>query len=503
MPSDGAAPARRLHPLSLLFTIGRLAKNLLLPGLLVVVFAARGGNGELWFMFLFVPAVIAALVEYWSYRYRFDRDELVIREGLLFRNERHIPFARIQNVDLVQNPFHRLLGVVEVRLETAGGEKPEAAMRVLALDAVEQLRRKIFAGREDGVAREASGVSGTAPAAASAPLVSMAVRDVLLFGLITNRGMVVVAAALGALWQFDLFERWWESLSRESLARYRALLPGESLLSTGLLALGAVVLFLLLVRALSLVWATAKFLGFRLTRRGDDLRAEHGVLPHVSKTIPRHRIQVFSVYEGLLHRWCRRVSVQVETAGGSGGEEQGGIADRLWLAPLLDRDRVPDLLREALPDVEVAAWNWQPLSPRAARRLLRLGLYGAVVGAALAVAWLGLPGLAAAPVLALLAWCNARLYVEHTAWALVPGALVFRSGWWGRWLSVARFGKIQSVEHAQSPFDRRHAMGTVRVDTAGATRTGHTLRIPYLDAAVASALAERLYAEAGRTAFRW
>jgi membrane protein YdbS with pleckstrin-like domain len=46
-------------------------------------------------------------------------------------------------------------------------------------------------------------------------------------------------------------------------------------------------------------------------------------------------------------------------------------------------------------------------------------------------------------------------------------------------------------------------MAALRVDTAGATRTGHSVDIPYLDTAVASGLVDRLYAEAGRTAFRW
>ena len=78
MPSERGAVVRRLHPVSLVFTIGRLAKSLLLPGILVLAFAARGGHGELWFMLLFIPGVVASLFQYWSYRYRFDPDELVI-----------------------------------------------------------------------------------------------------------------------------------------------------------------------------------------------------------------------------------------------------------------------------------------------------------------------------------------------------------------------------------------------------------------------------------------
>ena len=116
-------PASRFVPWASIFATDSSwnSKTLLLPGILVLIFASRGGRGELWFMLLFLPALIGALFRYWSYRYRFDRDELMIRQGIVFRSERHIPYARIQNIDLVQNPLHRLFRVAEVRLETTAG----------------------------------------------------------------------------------------------------------------------------------------------------------------------------------------------------------------------------------------------------------------------------------------------------------------------------------------------------------------------------------------------
>jgi putative membrane protein len=500
MPSErapGEPKIRRLHPSSLLFTISAQAKNFLLPGIVVLIFALRGDRGELWIMLLFIPAVVAALFQYWSYRYRFDRDELVVRQGIVFRNERHIPYTRIQNIDLVQNPLHRLFRVAEVRLETAGGQKPEAVMRVLSLDAVRRMRARVFA---DG--RERDPTAQAAPTSAGNVLHEMGGRDVFLFGLISNKGMVVVAAALGAAWQLDVFDKWMSSLSRESIERYGHLLPRGNPLATALLVLAVVVAVLVFVRFLSIVWAVAKFHGFRLTRSGEDLRAEFGMLPHVTKTIPRHRIQLLSTRAGFLHRRCGRVAVQVETAG-SAGEQQGPSADRLWLAPLIREQSVAGLVHEALPEIDLDRLQWRSVSARARGRRFRLALYVSVLVTGLAVLALGFWGLVTLPILVPFAWLSAKLYVEHTAYALVPGAVFFRSGWWNRRLSVARFSKIQSLERGESPFDRRHRMASLRVDTAGATRVGHSIDIPYLDADVATRLMSELYDEAGRTAFRW
>ena len=118
----------RLHPISLLFGLGAVAW-----GLLAVVLVS-GVNSCI--LVLFLPSVVGSVARYLSFRYWLGEDEMVIREGILQRNERHIPYARIQNIDLIQNPLHRLFKVAVVRLETASGGKPEAVISVLTLPTV-------------------------------------------------------------------------------------------------------------------------------------------------------------------------------------------------------------------------------------------------------------------------------------------------------------------------------------------------------------------------------
>jgi putative membrane protein len=83
------------------------------------------------------------------------------------------------------------------------------------------------------------------------------------------------------------------------------------------------------------------------------------------------------------------------------------------------------------------------------------------------------------------------------------GEVVFRSGWLWRSVTVAPIAKIQAIACDESPFDRRYAMAKVSVDTAGASERSHRVHIPYLARHTATALYQRLSAEASRTAFRW
>ncbi len=225
MPSDtlpGEA-GRRLHVLSPLLAALSAVWRLVVPAILVLLFA-RGSNYEALFAIFVFPAIAIATVRFLTFRYWIAEHELIIREGVLTRNERHVPYTRIQTIDTSQNPIHRLLGVAEVRIETAGGQEPEANMKVLSLDAVEELRGHVFrqkrlAAAEQAAERAAAGLEalpgdepqetaegaelaeGGAVDRARHQVLALELRDLATYGVISNRGMAIVAAVFGLYWQ--------------------------------------------------------------------------------------------------------------------------------------------------------------------------------------------------------------------------------------------------------------------------------------------------------------
>src|SRR5918993_3118212 len=179
MPSE-----QRLHPVSILFAFAASLKAFAVPGLLVLVAGrsssggADGGfvgvpaNWEVWMMLFLIPAALMAVARHLSFRVEYESTELVIRSGMVFRNVRHIPYSRIQNLEAVRNVFHRAFGVVEVRVENASGKETEATISVLPLAAFDEMRRRVLEGRgrplDGGPAGRtpAARLAGTAPAAA-------------------------------------------------------------------------------------------------------------------------------------------------------------------------------------------------------------------------------------------------------------------------------------------------------------------------------------------------
>jgi putative membrane protein len=509
----------RLHPATLLFDLARHARNLALPAVLLIFGISRSSGGpggmfggipegwEVWLPVLFVPAAAVSVTRYLTFRWRCDERELVVRWGLLFRHERHVPYARIQNVDAVQNVFHRLFSVVEVRVETGGGKEEEARLSVLPRAAFDEIRSRVFSSRfahPEQAAHPEHAVPPVRPV-----LLHLNLRELLLFGFLQNKGMVVIGAAFGAGWETGWVDRvMGRYFADGSLGRgffrdlFRALFGDGALPVAPLwMALAGIVAFLVVVRIVSMGWALVRLYNFRLTRMNEDLRTEYGLITRVSASVPIRRVQTINIRAGLLHRWLDRASVRVETAGGAG--EGSAAPMREWLAPLIRVEALPQLLRQVLPGFDYGAVTWQNVHPRAFRRAMKKVLvFLTVLTLLLATAngWVALGVL-----LVLLPWLtlSTRRHVQHLGWVEGDEVVLMKSGWIWRQVTVARINKIQVVAMHQSPFDRRAAMARVKVDTAGAGEFSHRVDIPYLDQRVAKGLADRLSAAAANTAFRW
>lgn len=495
------ASERRLHPLSFVFAVQDSVKQFLFPAALAL-FAVRSlESWEVLTALLILPVAVAAFGRTLSVRYRFDDMELVIRSGFFFKRVRHIPYDRVQNVDAVQNPLHRLLGVMDVRVETGGGSETEAILRVVNRGALEEIRAAVFANRGDETP-----TAETATAGGPRVLLAMSPGDVALFGFIQGYGMLVAGAVFGLLWEFGLPDRAAKALFGERGAGRgplrqlaRAVFDAGAFPLRQLLTMLATLIVLLVVfRLLSAAWMAVTYWGFRLTQSGGDLRCEYGLLTRVASTVPVRRIQKLTVHEGPWHRVVHRVSLQVQTAGGQA--EEDGESTRTWLAPLVHRTALAELIASILPEVATDP-EWQSVHPRGVRREF-VGMTVVVIPVVAALVWaVGWWALAILPLL--LGW--SLLYAQRTVaalrWALSDDAVHFASGWIWRTVVTAPLTKVQAVSRHEGPFDRRHGMASVSADTAGGR--GYAIDIPYLGAPVGVALAERLSAAAARTPFRW
>ena len=496
---------QRLHPFSLPFSFIAHAEGFMIPIVLYLLVKSEESPWEVWAAIFLIPTMIMETWRYMSLRYWIRDDELVVKQGVIQKTERHVPLARIQTIDSTQNFLERLFGVVEVRVETAGSGEAEAHLKVLSLKARDELRRLVFAGRSEGASAPVDAAddligprlpaavdaafTAEQPAAEFEPLARVTAKELMLLGLSPGRGLAILAGFVGLATQFQVF-------SDEDYALLydwtQTSMASELMID---IAIGFAVLAL--VVGLSVMSVFLRLFDFRLDRRGSEFRTQCGLFTRHSTTIPAGRIQFVSIQASPALRFFKKRLIKIRTAGAR-GKGDGAALTRQWLLPVVAAERVPKLVRSLVPDCDFQGEHeieWRPLAKGAARRSARKAFVGGVlVCTPAAIMWSSwgssvLPWIA--PLFLLLIplyeWLAARAF----GWAHTGFGLVTREGVLGKRMALVPTSRVQTVAVGASPFDRRWRMARLDVDTAG-TRVGHRARIPYLERPVAEALAEVL-----------
>ena len=480
MPSEG----RRLHGFTVVSRALSLGRQLLLPAILGGA-SVGGGAGSIatWILgILTLPSIGLAIAQWLAFRFRLEGDELIIDTGVFSRRRRVIPLARIQNIDLEQSIVERLVGVAQLRLETAsGGRETEASLQVLSLQEARALQQELIRRRATGGRGEDPGLPGGVQPEAMAEesgevLLRLSTADLALAGATSNEAGLIaaglatlleVASDIGGL---DYVSRWVESLFEQGLQLGAA---GAAL------AVGGMVVALVAVGwLLSVVATILRYHGFTLTRVGTDLRREYGLISRHHATVPLERVQAVRIEETWLRRIFGLAAVKIETAGaapGQGRQEQGGGAEAF--VPIARRREVASLLPHVFEDARFSGLELHSVAPVSRRRsFLRLAAPITVAAIALTL-FLGRSWL---PALLLLvpAWWYARAEYRARAWARPEGFAVARSGVFTRLTWVVPERKVQTVHLRETPFQRRWELATLLVDTAAGGRVARVVDLP-------------------------
>lgn len=469
-------PELRLHPLSWLFELFNVLKQFIVP-LLFLLFAGRSNSYELWGLIAIAFMVPLAIARYFTFRYQINSDHLIIRSGLIHKTVRNMAFTRIQNVTLHQGILHRMMQVAEVRLETGGGDdKEDGKMRVLSLAQAKQLQH-IIRGQE--TSNKSTPNTKILSDANEQSLLTLSNRELIKLGLISNKGMILVAAAFGGLMQFDFInpKKYFE-IAGKWLWNHSAELSQNSFLSYFLGGVTVVVAALIVVRIISIIQAILHYYGFELSQQDDRLSIERGLLNRFSGSLPRTRIQAWTLEQGFLQRRFNRFALRVDAAAG-GGVKSEHLESHWQLAPIADQQHIETIIDSVIP---VGSWPvavWQPLHPNAWKREFKAPALWLLLPLAILVYWFhawGLLLLLAHPWL----WFQSKQWAKYAGYSYDSGLIAVREGWIKKHWRFAEVRKIQAVYIKQSPFDRKHGMATVYFDTVNAGSFEPPLAIRYL-----------------------
>jgi len=495
---------KRAHPAFMATALLRNLRGFIFP--LVIVLLGDQGRGSRTgsLIFFAISAAILLLsgvvgiIQWRVYRYALTPERLLVNSGLIFKQERAIPYQRIQTVNLEEAPLDRLFGVSRMKIETAAGGSGESEVELKAVkrsDALALRERLLRARSEHGLAETLAGVATDGESLpepmTAGDLVSsgelirkLTTGELLLAGATSGTiGPALAIVGIGVQFADDIVpQRWWNRVPWDEVSGA----------STNLRVVAALILIVAVFAwVLAIAGTVLTYYGFELRRDGEHLVVQYGLLDRKRTTIPVRRIQAVRVEESLLRQPFRYATVRYESAGRAGSEEGGSGV----LFPMLPRRTVEPLMREVAPEFAVDVDR--PRLERLPQRALPRYIVGSTVSVGIVVAivmigvwywrdglpWWGYLPLVWPPLEIVFGWLGWR----DAGWFLDERVLVLRTRGAARALMIAPRRRIQHRGMTANPLQRRVNLATLQVAVASGGAGGH-YHLRHLDAATATAI---------------
>jgi putative membrane protein len=458
----------RIHPLTIVIELPRALRQLFVVILIVAVQIFQRGSTdsetqvELYLSLLGLMVVVPALLRYFSYGYAIHQGNLLIKSGIITKNLRTIPLDRIQNINFKRTLLHRILGLVDVQIETAAGGAAEAAISALTDEQAHVLRAQLTGERPRSY-------SPVLEARDKKIVYKPTTREILLVGASENRALTILAAIFGLLALPPFQQTFFNAIDRDTI-RSATRVPAQQ--QNWLLWGGLMLAFFAVGWIVSIVSTFVKYYDFEITEKEGKIKRAYGLFNHFENTVPLRRIQTVHVSQNFVQRWLNISKMYVATAGGFGGEkrnEEVQVQTAPLLTPVLRESERDSMMRLTLPKYDLSSPDWREVSKSTFWRHLRSGFLPSLAISLISVYWLKWGAAAVFVGLMALAAFSGYIYWRTARWAQVSGVLATRVGWLKRQWNFLPGDKIQAVTISQTPTQRVFGLATVTCSSAAAT----------------------------------
>ncbi len=291
--SDFNTPQRQ----SLIGVVVYLLRNARVIVSLIIVVIAVGREDPLIFT-LMVAGIFAAIgltawiswLQYRNFTFHVENDELVIHRGVLVKDRKNIPLNRIQSVHIEQNIIQQALGVVGLKIDSAGSSEKELEIAALK-EPVARAFRDLLKHKPAQSTEESSAKQETQEDAASRELVSLSPVDLLKVGLTENHirnGLVALLVVYG--YSFQYYE-YVEDYLNDEFGDYMENVPAQLLRAGLALVIAAIITFIVVSIIISLIRTVLTFYNFRASIQGEVVEIRSGLLKKNEYRIPVKKIQ--------------------------------------------------------------------------------------------------------------------------------------------------------------------------------------------------------------------
>ncbi|MDR0817061.1 MAG: PH domain-containing protein [Clostridiales Family XIII bacterium] len=356
----------------------------------------------------FIPFIIAAIVQYKKFRWELTDEEIHIYKGLISRKQLHVPYKRIHSADINAKLIDRILGVVTLKMDTAGGGKSTVDVQIPALEisVAEALKNEVFrrkaiaegtvmpedAGTKSSITGNLNTVGdqfseqvgvyfdhfggkdnrgdesadgngnksvvsggvrasvplGTAIATDDRAVYRLSPGELILSGISSGSSILVILIAFGGLSQIAGMLGEYSEKVWDFLGNAALKVYGNGILAV----IGVIIVILLISMAISVIGKLITLWDFTVKRSGDNIEVRRGLLEHNASSISVKRIQAIRVNQGFIKRIIGYAEIKVERVvaiTNSDSSTQTKLHDNV-LHPFIKKKKIPEFMAAILPE---------------------------------------------------------------------------------------------------------------------------------------------------------
>lgn len=456
---------------------------------LITMVAITASKPGIWLIvgFALIPIVIiVSAIAYYQYRnftFHISDNELIIHNGVFFKDRTVIAIDRIQSIQVSEHLIQRMLGVVALKVDTAGSKGSELEIPALeskhanALKELLYTRKKQLEQDQSGFAE--SGETGEfvhgdveVPAIADdepeKKLVHLSLRDLILVGLTENHlrtGFIAIAFLFGTVNQYQEI---YESYLEESVDQY-----AEQALNAGLMfVFFMIVVFVVVSLLISMVRTFLRFYDLNAVLKLQAVEIKTGLLKRETFRVPLRKIQFVKWETNPLRRAVGFESAKIKPSN-SAGETANKQSIEI---PALKREQ-SEMLAEGIfpgfrePESVLKGDKWAYF--RFAVLVSSFVILPAVAAMVVFFGYIALLALLIIPIIGALGYHfgkTVRVFFDHDY-------ILIRKGWFFTERVVLPSYKLQSISLKQNVFLNRRNLCHLHFYTAAGARSVRYLKI--------------------------
>lgn len=339
---------KRYHPFIIVINLWTLLKNSFAIFVFVLfsftLTSPLYSYGRIAFFLFFVLAVIKIILDWFVDRYEVHNESFHIHHGLFIKNERIVPFSKVQNIQRQTSFLNRLFKLTSLTLET-GIAGSEAAVEFKVITVIEADRIEDLVNKFETVTEATTEVTNEEKdevITKSDRIIHFTPTKTDVFkASFTSFSFLLLLPLVGSIFsKLDNFE-WVEKKAEGVFSRIL-----ESSFTTYIIG---IILFIIVSIIIGIVRTYIKYGKYEISSDDERIYITKGVLNESAFTITKNNVQAIEIRQSLIKRLLGLAEIKVISAGGVGE----GILEPNSLYPFLPIKRAYEMIHEILPSYEV------------------------------------------------------------------------------------------------------------------------------------------------------